>query len=124
MTILLDQRMTSIKNQVQEERDALECFKNKEKKEKKRKLTEVENKKIFEIKSTDAIKNKKIKTIIDFSKKEYNSIKSIAIKGNTTIEVTSRFIKRNMIMFSKVPIRSFVYDLIDICCFPDEADIL
>ena len=37
MTILLDQRMTSIKNQVQEERDALECFKNKEKKEKKKK---------------------------------------------------------------------------------------
>ena len=36
MTILLDQRMTSIKNQVQEERDALECFKNKEKKEKKK----------------------------------------------------------------------------------------
>ena len=124
MTILLDQRITSIKNQVQEECDALECFKNKEKKEKKRKLTEVENKKNFEIKSTDAIKNKKIKTNIDFSKKEYNSIKSIAIKGNTTIEVTSRFIKRNMIMFSKVPIRSFVYDLIDICCFPDEADIL
>ena len=102
----------------------LNVSKIRRKKKKKRKLTEVENKKNFEIKSTDAIKNKKIKTIIDFSKKEYNSIKSIAIKGNTTIEVTSRFIKRNMIMFSKVPTRSFVYDLIDICCFPDEADIL
>ena len=102
----------------------LNVSKIRRKKKKKRKLTEVENKKNFEIKSTDAIKNKKIKTNIDFSKNEYNSIKSIAIKGNTTIEVTSRFIKRNMLMFSKVPIRSFVYDLIDIFCFPDEADIL
>ena len=102
----------------------LNVSKIRRKKKKKRKLTEVENKKDFEIKSTDAIKNKKIKTNIDFSKNEYNSIKSIAIKGNTTIEVTSRFIKRNMLMFPKVPIRSFVYDLIDIFCFPDEADIL
>ena len=102
----------------------LNVSKIRRKKKKIRKLTEVENKKNFEIKSTDAIKNKKIKTNIDFSKNEYNSIKSIAIKGNTTIEVTSRFIKRNMLMFSKVPIRSFLYDLIDIFCFPDEADIL
>ena len=72
----------------------LNVSKIRRKKKKIRKLTEVENKKNFEIKSTDAIKNKKIKTNIDFSKNEYNSIKSIAIKGNTTIEVTSRFIKK------------------------------
>ena len=83
-------------------------FKNKEKKSKKRKLT-----KDVEIKLSDAIKNKKIKTIIDFDKNEYNSIKSIAIKGNTTIEETSRFVKGKMLMFSIVLIRSFVYDLID-----------
>ena len=55
-----------------------------------------------ELKLFDVIKNKKIKTMIDFDKNECNSIKSIAIKGNTTIEVTSRFIKGKMLMFSKV----------------------
>ena len=34
MTILFDQRVTSIKNQIKEERDALECLKDKEKKKK------------------------------------------------------------------------------------------
>ena len=83
--------------------------KNKEKKSKKRKLT-----KDVAIKLSDAIKNKKIKTIIDFDKNECNSIKSIAIKGNRTIKETSRFVKGKMLMFSKVSIRSFVYDLIDV----------
>ena len=68
----------------------------------------------------EAIKNKKIKTMIDFDENECNSIKSIVIKGTTTINVTSRFIKGNMLMFAKVSIKSFVYDLIDVFCFPTE----
>ena len=55
--------------------------------------------------------------MIDFNKNECNSIKSIAIKGNITINVTARFIKGKMLMFSKVSIRSFAYDLIDVFCF-------
>ena len=35
--------------------------------------------------------------MIDFDKNECNSIKSITIKGNTTIEVTSSFIKGKML---------------------------
>ena len=110
-------RLTSIKSQVQEKRYALEYLKNKDNKfKKKRKLT-----KDIEIKLTDPIKNKNIKTMIDFNKNEYNSIKSIAMKGNTNIEVTSRFIKAKILMFSKVSIRCFVCDLIDVFCFPDET---
>ena len=62
----------------------------------------------------------KIKTMIDFDESECNSIKSIVIKGNTTIDITFRFIKRKMLMFAKVLIKSFVYDLIDVFCFPAE----
>ena len=65
------------------------------------------------------LKIKKIKIMIDFDKNECSSIKSIAIKGNMTINVTARFIKGKMLMFSKVSIRSFVYDLIDVLCFPN-----
>ena len=68
----------------------------------------------------EAIKNKKIITMVDFDESECNSIKSIVIKGNTTIDVTSRFIKRKMLMFAKVLTESFVYDLIDVFCFPTE----
>ena len=63
---------------------------------KKRKITTD-----VETKLEDAFKNKKIKTMIDFDKNECNSIKLIAVKGNTTLDVTSRFIKGKMLMFAK-----------------------
>ena len=60
----------------------------KEKKSKKRKLT-----KDVETKLNEAFKIKKVKTMIDFDKNECNSKKSIVIKENTPLDVTSRFIK-------------------------------
>ena len=50
----------------------------------------------------DTFKNKKIKTMIDFDRKECNSIKFIALKRNTNINATSRFINRKMLMFAKI----------------------
>ena len=58
----------------------------------------------------DTFKNKKIKTMIDSDKNESDSIKSMALKGNTTKDVTSRFIKGEMLMFAKLSLKSFVYD--------------
>ena len=69
----------------------------------------------------DAFKNKKIKTTIDFDKNECNNIKSIAVKGKTNIDITSTFIRGKMSMFAKVSFKSFVYDLIDVFCFPSEG---
>ena len=68
----------------------------------------------------DANKNQKIKTIIDFSDQDCASIKSIGIKTNDKVKITTRFIKGIMLTFSKTSIRSFVYDLIDCFSFPDE----
>ena len=59
--------------------------------------------------------------MIEFDKNECNSIKSIVIKGNTTIDVISQFIKGKMLMFAKILLKSFVYDVIDVFCFPDET---
>ena len=58
--------------------------------------------------------------MIDFDKKECNSIKSTAVRRNTTIDATSRFIKGRMLMFAKTLLKSFTYDLIDIFCFLTE----
>ena len=78
-------------------------FKTKGKKSKKRKLAREVDEKL-----TEAIKNKKLKTMIYFDKNECNSIKSIAVKGNATVKFTARFINGKMLMFSKVSIRSLV----------------
>ena len=66
------------------------------------------------------LKNKKIKTMIDFDKNKCNSIKSIIVKVDMNIGVTSRFIKGKMLMFAKLSIKSFVYDMIDVFCFPND----
>ena len=58
--------------------------------------------------------------MIDFEKNECNSIKSIIVKGDTNIDVSSRFIKGKMLMFAKLSLKSFVYDMIDVFCFPNE----
>ena len=83
---------------------------------KQRKIT-----KEIKTKLGDAFKNKKIKTMIDFDEDECNNVKSIVVKGNTNADVTSRFIKGKMPMFSNVLLKSFVYNLIDIFCFPTEC---
>ena len=49
----------------------------------------------------DTFKNKKIKTMIDFDRKECNSIKFIPLKRNTNTNATSRFINRKMLIFAK-----------------------
>ena len=56
----------------------------------------------------------------NFDIKECNSAKAIALKGNTDINVTSRFIDGEMLMFPKISLKSFVYDIIDVFCFPTE----
>ena len=58
--------------------------------------------------------------MIDFEKNDCNSIKSIIVKGDTNIDVSSRFIKGKMLMFAKLSLKSFVYDMIDVFCFPNE----
>ena len=64
----------------------LEALVKKERKFKEKKLT-----KNAETKLENNFKNKKIKTIIDFDRKECNSIKPIALKANTNIKIISRF---------------------------------
>ena len=95
--------------------DALNSLKEKEKKGKKRKLT-----KDFKMQVSDMIKNKKIKTMIDFNKRESNSIKSIAVNSSTVVDVSTKYCKGKMLMFAKMSLKQFVYDIIDIFCFPDD----
>ena len=57
----------------------------------------------------------------DFDRKNCNSIKSIALKTEPNVKVTSRFISRKILMFAKVSLKSFIYDMIDVFCFPNET---
>ena len=47
------------------------------------------------------------------------SIRSVAIKKSQKINLTTRFLNGKMLMFSKISVKSFVYDLIDVFMFPN-----
>ena len=105
--------ITELKNKKEEEFDALECLKKKEKKSKKRRPKDD-----FDDRKTSLFADRKIKTMIDVEESSSCSIKALIVKGSTNVKVTSRFIKGKMLMFAKLSIKSFVYDMIDVFCFP------
>ena len=68
----------------------------------------------------EALTNQKIKSLIDFDEQYSASIKSLSIQKSAKINLTTRFLNGKMLMFSKVSIKSFVYDIIDVFMFPNE----
>ena len=58
--------------------------------------------------------------MINFDENYTNSIKSTVTEHNSTVKLTTHFMKGKMLMFSKTLRISFVYDIIDVYCFPDE----
>ena len=76
-------RIAEIENEKKTNIHALNCLETKEKKSTERKIKDAD------LQIDEAAENKKSKMMIEFDKKECNSIKSIVIKGNTTIDVSS-----------------------------------
>ena len=97
--------------------EAAENFEKKKKKKKKR-LSLV----AFSERKNEALRSQKIKSLIDFDEEYSSSIKSIAVQKYVKIDLTTRFLNGKMLIFSKVSIKSLVYDLIDVFMFPN-ADI-
>ena len=58
--------------------------------------------------------------MIDFDEKYTCSIRSVAIEKNSKINLTTRFLNGKISLFSKVSIKSFLYDLIDVFMFPNQ----
>ena len=108
-------KIRSLKNRRNAEAEAVERFKQQEKKRHRKTVLSP-----FSDRMENAIKNHKVKTIIDFCDQDTASIKALGVKTNDKVKITTRFIKGKMLMFSKTSIRSFAYDLIDTFCFPDE----
>ena len=111
-------KVRSLENRRHAETEALENFKKKEIKHHQK--TGLYS---FADRLDVANKNDKIKSIIDFSDQDTATIKAVAVKKNDKIKITTRFMKGKMLMFSKVSLKSFVYDIIDIFCFPDNEVI-
>ena len=108
-------RIRSLENRRNPELEVVERFKQQEKKSHKKTGLSP-----FSDRMENAVKDHKVKSIIDFCDQDTASIKVLGVKTIDKLKITTRFMKGKMLMFSKTSIRSFVYDLIDIFCFPGE----
>ena len=69
----------------------------------------------------EALRDQKIKNLIDFDEEYCSSIRSLAVKKSVKVNLTTRYLNGKMLMFSKISLKSFVYDLIDVFMFPNNV---
>ena len=62
--------------------------------------------------------------IIEFNEHESSSVKSMAVKSETNIKCTSRFMSGKLLMFAKLSLKSLIYSLVEPLHFPEENPIV
>ena len=63
---------------------------------------------------------RKTKVVVELNNHESASIKSFAVKNHSSVKLTSCFMSRKLLMFAKLSLMSFIYEVIETFCFPDE----
>ena len=109
-------KLSSIKQEQQESLEAAQNLDEKRKK-RKRKITITD----YIDRMVEAQEKTNVKSLIEFDQEHSNSIKAVMVKQNPNVKVTTRFLSGKLLMFAKVSIKSFVYDIIDVFMFPDET---
>ena len=92
--------------------EVVEAFDKKTKRQKREKITD------YWEKTEELMQNNETKSMIEFD--SGSSVKSITIQTNPNVKVTTRFMKSKMLMFAKTSLISFVHDMIDVFCFPED----
>ena len=90
--------------------EAAETFEMKKKKNKKKLIN-------FSERKNQALRNQKTKSLLYFDEEYLSSIKSLAVEQSTKVNLTTRYLNGKMLMFSKVSIKSFLYDSLMFLCF-------
>ena len=62
--------------------------------------------------------------IIEFNHSKASSIKSIAVKNQTDVKCSTRFMSGKLLMFAKLSLKSFIYSLVELLYFPEENPIV
>ena len=103
-----------------EDLEAIEAYENK----KKSTRSFFNSKKInsLEDQISDSLDMRKNKMLLEFNDSQSSSIKQIAVKTNTSIKCTTRFLFGKLLMFAKLSLKSFIYSLAELLAFPEENE--
>ena len=111
----------SLCNELEEDLEAIELFSKRNKKRKfqqKSPIDTIENK----IKNCSDIRKNKM--IIEFNEHKSSSVKLIAVKSETVVKCTTRFMSGKLLMFAKLSLKSFIYSLVELLHFPEENPVV
>ena len=64
----------------------------------------------------------KMRSMIEFDTEYACSIKALGVKENNQIKPTARFFSGKMLMFAKLSLKSFIYDLAETFVFPNARE--
>ena len=62
--------------------------------------------------------------MIELDDSKSSSVKHIAVKSNTSIKCTTRFMSGKLLLFAKLSLKSFIYSLIELLAFTEENAIV
>ena len=114
-----DQFFEAKKNSFEIERkkqlDSVDSMKSKKKKCHKKDTIKDVDVRIFK-----SEKEPKRKSVIEFNTEYACSIKALSVKETSSIKLTTRFFSGKMLMFAKLSLKSFIYELIETFVFPNE----
>ena len=104
-----------------EDLEAIEAYDNKKKRTRE---SFFNSKKInsLEDQISDSLDMRKNKMLLEFNDSQFSSIKQIAVKTNTSIKCTTRFLFGKLLMFAKLSLKSFIYSLAELLAFPEENE--
>ena len=60
--------------------------------------------------------------LLEFNDAQSSFIKQIAVKTNTSIKCTTRFMSGKLLMFAKLSLKSFIYSIAELLAFPEENE--
>ena len=74
----------------------------------------------IDAKIDEAVNSNQKKMIFQFNYQESALIKSFTVKQSNQVKLTTRFLSGKMLMFAKLSLRSFIYEMLETFSFPDK----
>ena len=109
-------RKYSLKNKKDEDLDAVNSMSGHKEKIGRKRTYNIEDK------IENVLKSRTTNMLIDFDVEISASIKSFAIeKRNDQVRITTRFLSGKLLMFAKLSLISFIYELVETFYFPNET---
>ena len=74
----------------------------------------------IDVKIEEAVNSNKTKTILELNFQESASIKSFAVKQSEQVKLTTKFLFGKMLIIVKLSLMSFIYEMLEMLCFPNK----